>query len=150
MSDSKFKKFNFHKGLADICFEEGDYEEAIFNYSTAIEHCSDNQKKAFCYWRRGSSKVEQSDLSENLQSALVDFNSAIRCDQSQYNYHLDRGKLKFDLGDFRDAIKDLQISLSFSVLLMLIIECPGKVHTHYSDSAPKDFDLLSNQADYIT
>ena len=29
MSDSKFKKFNFHKGLADICFEEGDYEEAI-------------------------------------------------------------------------------------------------------------------------
>ena len=22
MSDSQFKKFNFHKGLADICFEE--------------------------------------------------------------------------------------------------------------------------------
>ena len=46
MSDSQFKKFNFHKDLLIFVLRRG-ITRKLFNYSTAIEYCSDGQKKAF-------------------------------------------------------------------------------------------------------
>ena len=39
---------------------------------------------------------------------MADYDSAISHDQTQYNYYLDRGKLKFELEDPAAAIMDFQ------------------------------------------
>ena len=112
MKDPLLGKFNFHKSLADLCFDEDDFSEAIENYTLAIKYCKHHiPDAAECFEFRGISKYFISDNDEDWRSALADLDKAITLRIRHYGIYFYRAALKYKLEDFDGAIKDCGLSI---------------------------------------
>ncbi|MFN8256159.1 MAG: hypothetical protein U0W24_10750 [Bacteroidales bacterium] len=98
-------KFNNAYKLAEDKILQGDYKGAIVEYSNAIE--ADSIQYVY-YMRRGEAREH----SDQFDSALMDYTRAIELNKyDSYLFYL-RGKLKINLKDSVNGLKDLQLSES--------------------------------------
>ncbi len=87
-------------GLAEMAYKNGQYQEAINNYSQAINL---NPKFALAYCQRGTAYGNLS----NYRQAEVDFNKAIELNPNMAYIYNQRGLFYQNLGDYRKAVDDM-------------------------------------------
>jgi tetratricopeptide (TPR) repeat protein len=85
-------------------YSMGDYENAIADYSAALERA----KLAFHFVWRGNSYYAIGDY----DSALNDYNSAVETDPNFFSAYLYRSRLQHILGDSDSAFEDAQVWLN--------------------------------------
>jgi tetratricopeptide (TPR) repeat protein len=90
---------HFNQGVAN--YNSGDYEQAIADYSKAIELDPDD---ATAYSNRGSAYKESGDL----EQAIADYNKAIELDPDDGTVYNNRGNAYVDIGELEDAIADFE------------------------------------------
>jgi tetratricopeptide (TPR) repeat protein len=99
-------EYNYREGnvdryfqLADSCFDRGDYEGAIANYTQSLRI---NPNFAPTYNNRGNS---YSALGE-YQKALADYTQALRLDPNYAGTYNNRGGVYNELGEYQKALAD--------------------------------------------
>jgi tetratricopeptide (TPR) repeat protein len=94
---------------------EGKYEEAIVEYSKALEHCPSHFKalfnRAFAYDRMGS-----------IKKAVDDYTAALRVEPENAFAYYNRGISNDRLGKLEEAVKD------FSQAIFFQKDCPDFYH----------------------
>ena len=97
----------FEKGME--YYSEGNFENAIKEFNKAIN--SDNQFiKSEFYYKRANAKLLSKNIYKNNE-ILIDFNKAIEIEEKP-EYYIARGLLKFDISNYGNGIKDLEIASS--------------------------------------
>jgi len=82
-----------------ICFESGDFEGAVVNYSHAIRL---NPQVISAYNNRGLARIKTGDL----DGAIADYNLALRFDPGYVSAYFNRASAWYHRGDYHDAITD--------------------------------------------
>ena len=88
-----------YRNRAFIRFKNGNYQTAIFDYEKFIDQ---NPQDADAYFFLASSYLN----TNNLLKAITNFSNAIIIDTSHSNAYVNRGFVKYKLGDFAGAIAD--------------------------------------------
>ena len=99
-----------HLFLGTVQFEETDYVSAIESFSDAIRHCHTSFETAGCYYRRGTAKLENGQISE----AIEDFDSALKLRPFHVGTLVWRGYAFGKLGKWAQAIGDLQSAIDMN------------------------------------
>ena len=87
---------------------EGNYEEAIIAFTTAIEI---DPKQADAYIGRGDAYIGSGESEENLAAALADYQSVLEFDDTRTDAYLGLADVYIRQGDFDKALDTLKIGL---------------------------------------
>ena len=88
-----------HLNTGNEHFEQGQYDEAIVEYTKAIEL---EPQLAIVYNSRGLAYH----MKGELDKAIADFDKAIELDPSRAEVYYNRGNVYFERGQFQSAIAD--------------------------------------------
>ncbi len=99
MGSDEWKKL---KTKAEAEMSDGKFDEAIESYSQAIKL---NNGQAVLYHGRGFAKFQLHKRGQN-ESALRDFDLALKQDPKLFEAMLDRAAVRIELGQFEQAIED--------------------------------------------
>lgn len=95
----------FAEGIA--LFEAGDYSAAQTYFDQKIK---ENRKSALAYAYRGKCNLRDG----NLYSALYDFTEALSFDNTLVEVHLDKGRVHFQLEEYKEAFLSFDKAVWFS------------------------------------
>ncbi|MDD2636557.1 MAG: tetratricopeptide repeat protein [Bacteroidales bacterium] len=125
---------NFYE-IANNCYQQGKYIEAIENYDKAIENDADF---ADAYYNRGSAKREI----ENFEGAINDFSRCIQLDATNYDAYNNRANCKMTLGQNKSALKDFNMAIELSPETPLLYFNRGNLlnETNDFESAVLDYN----------
>jgi len=87
---------------------EGNYEEAIIAFTTAIEI---DPKQALAYLGRGNAYIGSGETEENLAAALADYESAVEMDETNVDAYLGLADVYIRQADYDKALELLQQGL---------------------------------------
>ena len=95
---------------ADANFSNGNYKEAIANYTELLKIADKNRKTLIkrCYYMRGFSW----DRIQEYDNAISDFTNAIRIDNTDMASFIDRGMSNYNAGYFKEAKADFHHVIS--------------------------------------
>lgn len=89
------------------CVKEGDYEEAIFAFSAAIDI---DPKRVEAYMSRGDAYVLSGETGENLAAALVDYEAAVKLDETLPEAYLGLADIYIRRGEYGKALEFLKLA----------------------------------------
>ena len=121
----------------DALLKEGKFDEAIGEYTKAIELFVDNEDKAEAYNNRGVAKGKKGDY----DGAIADYTKAIELKPDYATAYHNRGYAFFKNNDFENAEKDFDAAINLTPNLGLFYKGKGilRLYQEQFDDAYKLF-----------
>jgi len=106
LKNNEFKNFElFSQGLRE--FENGNYNESIYYFTTFISMYPDNKN---AYYNRGCSKDEIGDY----KGAIEDYSKSIEIDHDHWLAYINRSIAKVYLEDYKGALLDINEAIEIN------------------------------------